>query len=440
MKVFGKEKEGNKVIYYIFGFKISYSNKNKNAQKQVHNNSYNIPLNYIIMNNAWFGEKEKRWYIANRCYETLGYYPNLTNPKTFNEKLQWMNLNYFNPTEEICNDKIDFKDYIKEKLGDGYTAKLLGIYDSVDDIDFEKLPEKFVLKNTLTGDDNGVKIVRSKSSLDIDRFKYEVNNIFQQWTSGYYTSFNRNSNKQVRVFAEEYLGAPDECLDDYKFMCFHGKFELGYVDVRIPNQKGKIYYFDNKWNLLPIKYSNHEADTSFFPKKPSNFDRMIEIAEFLAKDFPFVRVDFYIVKDKLYLGELTFLPGGGLGKYSDDWDLKIGNLLDLTKIESKFITNDKAKILLQEGNYPPPKMPSLQLPRIIILSFLIKPLIKIQNVTDCLICTIASPPMAGVAISKFASHAIDGLLSQNSLSLARTLLLTVCSRYSAQYSMVRIHI
>ena len=346
MRFFGKQKKDNKIIYYLFGFKISYNKKKKQSLKEEANASFNIPLNYVFINSDWFGEKEKRWFIVKRMYETLGYYPNLKTPKTFNEKLQWLNLNYFNPIEQICNDKIDFKDYIKEKLGEGYTAKLLGVYNSVDDIDFENLPKQFVIKNTLTGDDNGVKIVRDKNKLDIDKFKYETNNILQQWTSGYYASLNRNSNKQVRIFAEEYLGESDECLDDYKFMCFNGKFELGYVDVRLPGENGKIYYFDKKWNLLPIKYSNHAAKEIFFPKKPTKFDEMIKIAEFLAKDFPFVRVDFYIVKDKLYLGELTFLPGGGFGKYSDDWDLKIGNLLDLTKIDEKFIISDKAKTLV----------------------------------------------------------------------------------------------
>lgn len=348
MSLFYKRKYDYTTEYGILGLKIKFTDKK--LKEELLRYRYmplpSPPINYIFMNMDCFGEKEKRWFLAKQTYEKCGYYPNLSNPKTFNEKIQWMNLNYFNPIEQICNDKIDFKNYIREKLGEGYTAKLLGIYDSVDDIDLDKLPEQFVLKNTLTGDDYGVKIVKDKNKIDINKFKYDANNMLQQWTSGYYASLNRNSNKPVRLFAEEYLGALDDDLDDYKFMCFNGKFQLGYVDVRIPNQKGKIYYFDKEWNLLPIKYSNHEADPSFFPKKPSNFDKMVEISEFLAKEFPYVRVDFYIFDKKLYMGELTFTPGGGFGKYNDDWDLKLGEMLDLTKIDEKYLINDEAKTLV----------------------------------------------------------------------------------------------
>jgi hypothetical protein len=338
VKLFGKNKTDNKTIYYLFGIKITFSKKSKeHLQKAIKEPI--IPEYYHLINSNNFGYKEKSWFLARKCFRVLGYFPNYKNPQTFNEKLQWMNLNYFNPIEEIANDKIDFKDYIKEKLGDGYTAKIHGVYDSVFDIDFESLPNQFVIKNTLSGDDTGVKIVKDKTKINKDEFLYEVNNMAQDWTSGYYSSLNRNSNKKVRILIEEFLGELDEYLNDYKFMCFNGKFKLGYVDVRTPNEAGKVYYFDTDWKLLPINYKNRRGKEIYFPKKPKLFNKMVEISEKLAKDFPLVRVDFYIVKDKLYLGELTFVPGGGFGKYNDDWDLKLGKLLDLSKIDAKYIIN-----------------------------------------------------------------------------------------------------
>ena len=348
MKLFYKRKYDYTTEYGIFGIRIKFTNKKKKNALSMYRH---IPIpcpptNYIFMNTNKFGDKEKKWFLAKLFYERLGYYPNFSNPRTFNEKIHWMDLNYFNPVEQICNDKIEFKEYIKEKLGDGYTAKLLKIYETVDDINLEELPKSFVLKNTLTGDDYGVRIVKDKSKINIDYLKYDANNLLQDWASGYYACLNRNTkNRPMRLFAEEYLGPLDDNLNDYKFMCFHGKFKLGYVDVRIPNQKGKIFYFDENWNLLPIKHIEHTADKSFFPPKPKNFTKMVELAEQLAADFPFVRIDFYDVEDKVYLGEFTFNPDGGFGKFEpEEWDLKLGEMLDLTNIDKKYLINQKAKI------------------------------------------------------------------------------------------------
>lgn len=299
------------------------------------------------MNSLLFGEKEKHWFVAKKMYECCGYYPNLKNPRTFNEKIQWLNLNYFNPIEQACNDKIDFKEYIKEKLGVGWTAKLLKIYDSADDINLDELPNQFVLKNTLSGNDSGVKIVTDKSVLEIDRLKYEANNMLQEWSSGYYASLNRNSHRSVRLFAEEFLGVTDQYLNDYKFLCFNGKFKLGYVIVRILGKK-KVFYFDKNWSLLPIKHVASMADDSYFPPKPENLEKMIEIAQKCAVDFPFVRVDFYNVDGKLYLGEFTFNPRSGFGLFeSKESDLKLGEMLDLSQVDEKYLTNDWAKAYIK---------------------------------------------------------------------------------------------
>lgn len=260
---------------------------------------------------------------------------NLSNPKTFNEKIQWLSLHYYANNNEIHNivDKYQFKNYIKEKLGDGFTIPLLGKWDKPCDIDYDSLPERFVLKSNWGGDDYQVKIIRDRTNIDIQALNKEL----ERWISfdgnAYYYAFN-GSCKNIKpcIFAEEFVDTNNNwMLDDYKFFCFNGKFQLGYVDVRIEGEIGKIYYFDKNWNLLPIIYPGHEGDAKYFPPKPANLDEIIKIAETLAKDFPFARVDFFITKNKLYVGEITFTPSGGLGTYKPvDYDYKMGEMLDIS--------------------------------------------------------------------------------------------------------------
>ena len=265
------------------------------------------------------------------------YLLDIDNPKTFNEKLQWLSLNYFDKNDEIHRivDKVQFKDYIKEKLGDGYTIPLLGKWDQPSDIDWESLPEKFVLKSNWGGDDNQVKIIRNKTKINISSLEKEL----EQWLTfdgnAYYYAFN-GTFKDIKpcIFAEEFIDTNNNwMLDDYKFFCFNGKFKLGYVDVRIEGETGKIYHFDKDWNLLPIIKPGHEGDIRHFPQKPAQLDEIIKIAEFLAKDFPFARVDFFITPNKLYVGEITFTPSGGLGIFNPiDWDYKLGEMLDISEL------------------------------------------------------------------------------------------------------------
>lgn len=265
------------------------------------------------------------------------YELDIDNPKTFNEKIQWMSLNYYAGNDEIHRivDKYQFKEYIKEKLGDGYTIPLLGKWDNPDEIDYNSLPKQFVLKSNWGGDDYQVKIIRDKTKIDIPTLNKELESWLSFNGNAYYYAFN-GSFKDIKpcIFAEEFIDTNNNwMLDDYKFFCFNGKFKLGYVDVRIEGEIGKIYYFDENWNLLPIIYPGHEGDIKYFPKKPANLNEIIKIAEKLAKDFPFARVDFFITKNKLYVGEITFTPSGGLGKYKPvEWDYKMGKMLDISSL------------------------------------------------------------------------------------------------------------
>ena len=354
MKLFYKRKYDYTTEYGIFGIKIKLTNskkKIKNLEQRIaecEKNVYSLlhGERFVYSNAHQLTTSDYKSLISKFFYNVVGYFPDLKNPKTFNEKINWLKLNYYNPIENLCCDKYEVKKYVEEKIGEEFIVPVYGVYNNVNDIDFTKLPNQVVFKNTLSGGDSGVKIIKNLKESNIEELKYELNNLLFNWNNDGLCNCLIPERRLIkeRLIAEKYLGALDDDLDDYKFYCFHGKFKLGYVDVRIPNQKGKIYYFDKEWNLLPIKYINHLGDPSFFPQKPSNFDKMIEVAELLAKEFPFVRVDLYTVDNKIYFGELTFKAGGGFNKFNDDWDLKLGEMLDLTNIDKKYLINQKAKI------------------------------------------------------------------------------------------------
>lgn len=282
---------------------------------------------------------QKKWFLEMLMYEHLGYFPNLKNPKTFNEKLNWLKLNYDAPNEKICIDKYEFKNYIKEKLGNGYTIPLIGVYEDVNDIDFDSLPQKFVAKSTLEGGGVGVYAIKNKSKINVEELKYKLNNLLIDWHTGFYSVMSRvYEGLKPRIIIEEYMEQMEGQLYDYKFFCFHGEPKIMYVAIdHFPGVKSKISLYDINCNKLNISYDNHPGIKGII--RPKNLDKMIELSKILSKDFPFVRVDFYEIEDKVYIGEMTFTPGGGLGKYDPvDWDYKLGKWLDLTKLNKDYLS------------------------------------------------------------------------------------------------------
>lgn len=289
-----------------------------------------IPTLYL----ADLTKEEKEWYLSKIFYEETGYFPDLKNPKSFNEKINWMKLNYYNPIEKNIIDKYEFKNYIKEKLGEGYTIPLIGIYDSINEIDFTKLPSSFVIKITNQGSAQGVKIIKDKTKINIDKLKYELNDLMQNWNSIYWWCLSRGyKDIKPRILIEEYVEQKNNELFDYKFMCFAGK--PCWVLV-CSNRSKKISYenYDMDWNLIIPSPKSAKKSTI---QKPNNFDEMIKIAEKLSAPFPFVRVDLYEVKNKIYVGELTFTPKGGFNNYYRSWDKKVGEWLDLKALKTEFV-------------------------------------------------------------------------------------------------------
>ena len=338
-------KKGYNKIYNIFGIKIKVIDKKSmlNAIKHMELEIERLTKGkYFSWNNIEkMGTKEKLWFLRNNFYRKLGYFPNLNNPKSFNEKINWLKLNYYNPIEAQCIDKYEFKKYIKNILGDGYTVPLIGVYNDVDEIDFSMLPQQFVIKTTTNGSASGVQVVKDKSKLNIDALKFKFNNLLQEWNKVYYVALCKGYEPiKPRLIIENFIEDIALTDSDYKIFCFHGKAKLFYIANNFAlNRKHdcqKVSYYDIHGKRLPITYDGYGQNNMQSLEINERVEEMIQISEKIAKDFPFVRVDFFNTKDKLYLAELTFTPGGGFGKYEPlEWDYKIGELLDLNKISTK---------------------------------------------------------------------------------------------------------
>lgn len=258
----------------------------------------------------------------------VGYELNLETPKTFNEKLQWLKLNDRHPEFTSIVDKITAKDYVESKGGSQYIIPTIGIWNNVDEIDWNSLPNQFVLK--CSHDSGGIVVCKDKSKLDIEAAKTKLT---KGWVSNYYRYYKEYPYKDVkpRLIAEEYL--EDESgyeLKDYKFFCFNGepKFLFVATDRQKQGEDVKFDFFDMDWNHIPVV--NGHANAKITPQKPKNFEEMIEVARKLSKGILHVRVDLYNCDGKIYFGELTFFHFSGLTPFEPiEWDYKFGEYLEL---------------------------------------------------------------------------------------------------------------
>lgn len=255
---------------------------------------------------------------------------NLTNPQTFNEKLQWLKLNDRKDIYTKMVDKYEAKSYVSKIIGNKYIIPTLGIYNNFDEIDFNKLPNQFVIK--CTHDSGGLVIVKDKSKLDIKRAKKKINKSLKR----NYFYLGREwpyKNVKPRIIVEKYMKDNlTNDLRDYKFFCFDGKCKFFKIDFnRIINHQAN--YYDINGNILPF---GEEICPPNFSKKlelPVNLKKMINLAEKLSQKITFLRVDFYEINGNIYFGELTFYPASGFGKLEpEEWDLKLGNLIDLSLV------------------------------------------------------------------------------------------------------------
>ena len=220
--------------------------------------------------NSNIPHKKKRWFIEYQVSKWLGYFINLDNPKTFNEKINWTKLYYRNPDMTIVADKYQFKNYIKEKLGDGYTIPLLGVWDNVNDIDFDSLPNQFVLKSNTGANSEEMIIVKDKSKLNIYEAKMKMNEWLQPWNNiAYKVTYHWDSvDISQKIIAEEYIEEIEKGKTDYSFYCSFGNVIFILVDYyKMDSKKNQTSFFDINWNKLDVKRPNLDELDSF--NKPS---------------------------------------------------------------------------------------------------------------------------------------------------------------------------
>ena len=247
-------------------------------------------------------------YLQLRFFFEMGSILNLKKPKTFNEKLQWLKLYNRCPEYTTMVDKYAVKQYVANKIGEKYIIETLGIWNCVEDIDLDSLPNQFVLKTTHGGGGGGVVICKDKSSFDMEAAKCKLR---QSLNCDIYELFREWPYKDVkpRILAEQYMNNTGNQRDaaeltDYKFMCFHGRVDNIFTATGRYSGSGiQVAFFDRDWNKLPVTRRYSEGGGNL--ERPKNLEKMISLAEILSKDVPFLRVDFYEVAGKIYFGELT---------------------------------------------------------------------------------------------------------------------------------------
>src|SRR5690554_6609275 len=229
--------------------------------------------------------------IRKRFRKRLGRELELDNPIMYNDKLQWLKLNWYDPVATKCADKYEVREIIKEKIGEEYLNELIGVYESVDEIDIDKLPDKFVLKGTHGSGFNIICKDKSKMNWD-EEFKK-----MRRWLrTNYYLQNCEWVYKDIkpRIICEKYLSEEgnQSSLIDYKFYCFNGEPTYCQV-IRGRGEKETIDFYDTEWNHMPFNGPRElpMSDEKF--EKPKKYEKMIKLAKELAGDFPFVRVDFY---------------------------------------------------------------------------------------------------------------------------------------------------
>ena len=268
-------------------------------------------------------------WLSWRFKKRLGYKLNWKNPKTYNEKLQWLKLYDRKPIYTTMVDKNMAKKFIADKVGVDYIIPTLGVYDKFDDISFGDLPEKFVIK--CTHDSGSFVICKDKSKLDIKAAKQKITNSLK---NDYYWRGREWPYKNVerRIIVEQFMSEVDafgeDCLTDYKFFCFNGEPKVFYIG-RDKARNPSTDFFDMDFNHLEL--TTKDPNAKITPEKPVCFDEMVMVAKKLSEGIPHLRVDFYQVNGKLYCGEMTFFHNGGMSKFNPpEWDYKLGEWIDLS--------------------------------------------------------------------------------------------------------------
>ncbi|MFG6391581.1 MAG: glycosyl transferase [Candidatus Amulumruptor sp.] len=281
--------------------------------------------------------------IKRQWKQIMGYDLDLTNPRTFNEKIQYLKLLERKPEYTVMADKYAAKKWIADRVGEQYVPKRLGVWKRAEDIDFDILPDRFVLKTT--HDSGGVIIVKDKADLDkgnaLDKHNlaFDRNGVIkflnEHLKANHYNLFREWVYKNItpQIIAEEFLDPnknTERSPDDFRLFCFNGEPRIAYIDKTWFDSRHVTHYSLPDWEKLPIVKKDCTVDEIAEPR-PENLDEMIEVAKKLSKGLPFLRVDFFLSNGKIYVGEVTFFPVGGYEEFeTPDTQQMMGDMIDLS--------------------------------------------------------------------------------------------------------------
>lgn len=285
----------------------------------------------FLANRGFFDYMDDEKYLAIRYRCILKRKLNINKPLSFNEKLQWLKIHDRKAVYESMVDKCNAKAFAASRIGENYIIPTYGVWDSFDDINFDALPNSFVVK--CTHDSGGIVIVKDKSKINYKKMKSKINTMLEK---NFYR-FGREwpyKNLHPKIIIEEYLHDAtnpnySEGLIDYKFYCFNGIPKFLYISYGLDNHDtASISFVSLEWERLPF-YRLDYKQFSTLPKKPNCFEEMISISKLLAQNTKFLRVDLYEVDNKVYFSEMTFYPCSGFMPFNDyKYDLEIGNYID----------------------------------------------------------------------------------------------------------------
>ena len=266
-----------------------------------------------------------RTYLEIVFFLRMGRKLKLDEPESFSDKIQWLKLN--DRKMEYVNwvDKVKAKERAESIIGAEYIIPTIGVWERFEDIDFDTLPNEFVIK--CNHDSGGVVVCKDKANLNWDEVKRIIE---RQLKRNYYYNGREWPYSQIKrkILIEKFIGSKSEQLMDYKLMVFNGQVKCSFVCTDRESKKLKVTFFDRNWVKMPFE-RKYPADEKKI-EKPKNYNKMIELAETIAKNWIFARVDFYESDEQLYFGEVTFYPGSGMEKFKpEEWDYKLGKLLML---------------------------------------------------------------------------------------------------------------
>lgn len=285
---------------------------------------------------GWFNWMDDATYLKMIYRLKMGRSLDLDNPKTFNEKLQWLKLHDRKPEYTTMVDKYAVKKYVADIIGEEYIIPTLGKWDRFDDIDFDALPNQFVLK--CNHDSGSWVIVKDKNKFDKNAAKRKLESRLKRNLYWIYREWPYKNVKPC-IIAEQYLENPEyhyyDRLRDYKFFCFGGEPKIVLIANDVNDDDARTDFFDMDYNVIKMKTLDPNSDNPF--PKPICFEEMKEIARKLSKGISHVRVDMYVVDGKIYFGELTFFHLAGFANIQPpEWDMRMGEWINLVR-SSEFV-------------------------------------------------------------------------------------------------------